>query len=465
MRSRGLLRLEPDAFVTVAASEWRTSAPASLADDYRSGQKQAWFAFSMTIGLMIVDHLDRQVIVSLLPYFKIAWGLSDKQLGALVSIVSVIVAVAGMPIALLADRWSRVRSISAMAIVWSVATIACLFTQNYGQLMAARAVVGLGEAGYGSVGAALIASLFPEQMRASLLGAFFASASIGSMLGVMLGGVIAAHWGWQAAFGVVGLPGLVLALLYLKVRDYGTVSLASKRAASNPTGGAAKIAVKTLARCRTIRWVCLGGAAQLIVVSSIWTWLPSFLNRHHDIAPAVAGVRAALVVLIGAAGSMVWGMVVDRLSKGRARRKTYTLAGLCLLGPLVLTPTFAFTDAILSGDTQFMLIALGGFVITCTVGPACALVMDVTHAGLRATGASVLSLCQNLLGMAAGPLLSGALSDAFGLDTALAVIPGFSVLAALLFLAASRTYESEIFREALTGSRSPATERDARSGR
>ena len=177
------------------------------------------------LGLMIFDYVDRQVIVSLFPHLKAEWGLSDKQLGALVSVVSVTVAIGGMPVALFADRVSRVKSIVAMAGVWSLATISCMFARGYGALFAARAVVGLGEAGYGSVGAALIASHFPARMRGTLMAGFFASASVGSVLGVMLGGVIAAHWGWKAAFGVVGIPGLVLALLYLFVRDYKTVEL------------------------------------------------------------------------------------------------------------------------------------------------------------------------------------------------------------------------------------------------
>src|SRR5690606_3782968 len=120
---------------------------------------------------------------------------------------------------------SRVKSIAVMATAWSLATISCMFTRNFGQLLAARAVVGLGEAGYGSVGAALISSVFPARLRGALLAGFFATASVGSVLGVLLGGFIAAHWGWQAAFGVGGVPGLVLALLYLKVRDYKTVAL------------------------------------------------------------------------------------------------------------------------------------------------------------------------------------------------------------------------------------------------
>ena len=420
-----------------------TAAP-DLADEYPFGRRQAWFAFAMTIGLMMVDYLDRQVIVSLFPHIKEAWGASDKQLGALVSIVSVTVALAGIPVALLADRWSRVRSIVVMATVWSLATIACFFTRNYGQLMAARAFVGLGEAGYGSVGAALIASVFPERMRAGLLAALFASASVGSVLGVMLGGVIAARWGWQAAFGVVGVPGLLLALLYLKVRDYRTVALRPEPALSAaPRPATARFALRSLVRSRTIRWVCLGAAAQLIVVSSIWAWLPSFLHRYHGMEPAAAGVHAAIVVMIGAAGSLLWGVVVDRVGTGASRRKTYVMAALCVVTLLLLVPTFAATSPDLDRGAQLSLIALGGFMMTCTVGPVSAIVIDVTHPGLRATGASVLSLFQNLLGLAAGPIVAGTLSDAFGLSTALTVTPLFGALAALFFLIASRSYEAE----------------------
>ena len=451
--------------------ELHTAAPGT-ADEYPFGRRQAWFAFAMTIGLMMVDYLDRQVIVSLFPYIKGEWGVSDRALGALVSIVSVTVALAGMPIALLADRWSRVRSIAVMATVWSLASIACLFTRNYGQLMAARAFIGLGEAGYGSVGAALIASVFPERMRAGLLAALFASASVGSVLGVMLGGMIATRWGWQAAFGVVGVPGLLLALLYLKVRDYRTVALGPEPAAAQPKPGAAAFAVKALARSRTIRWVCLGAAAQLIVVSSIWAWLPSFLNRYHGMAAGAAGVHAALIVLVGAAGSMFWGVFVDRVGAGRPRLKARIMAALCLLTLVLLVPTFAGTGAAMTRETQMALVALGGFMMTCTVGPVSAIVIDVTHPGLRATGASVLSLFQNLFGLAAGPVIAGSLSDSFGLDNALTVMPLFSAVAALCFVVASRSYEAEVARAArsaedTTGSatdaiQSPSVARDLR---
>jgi len=419
----------------------------AAASDYAAGKPAAWFAFAMTFALMLVDYIDRQVIVSLFPYIKAEWGLSDKQLGALVSVVSVTVAAGALPIALLADRTSRVKSIVAMAAVWSVATISCMFARGYAALFAARAMVGLGEAGYGSVGAALIASHFPARLRSRLLAAFFAAASVGSVLGVLLGGLIAARWGWQAAFGVVGIPGLLLALAYLKVRDYKTVELTPKlEHATRSTTSTVSYVASALMRSPTLLWVCLGGAAQLVVVSAVWAWLPSFLNRVHGIAPDRAGVMAALVVLGGAVGSVVWGAVVDRSATRRPRNKLNTMALLCVVSAAVLAPSFALEATF---TTQLVLVGVGGFLMTCTVGPVSAVVADVVHPGVRATGLAVLALFQNLLGLAAGPFLAGMLSDSVGLQAALALTPAFGLVAAGFFLLATRCYEADVQRVTL----------------
>jgi MFS family permease len=421
-----------------------------LPDDYLIGRGEAWFAFVMTIALMLFDYLDRQVIVSLFPYIKAEWGLSDKQLGGLVSVISVTVALGALPIALIADRTSRVKSIFVMATVWSIACISCMFSRSYSTLFAARAIIGVGEAGYGSTGVALLSSVFPARMRAALLGAFFAAASVGSVLGVLLGGLIAARWGWQTAFGVVGIPGLLLALLYLRVRDYRTVELTPTLAkATASTASTLSYIAKTLASSRTLLWVCLGAAAQVIVVSAVWAWLPSFLNRVHGVPPDQAGIKAAAVVLAGAVGGVVWGFVVDRAGATRPRNKLLTLAALCVCTMLVLAPTFWASTQASSGLTtqaQFALILVGGFLMTCTPGAASALVIDVVHPGMRATGSSVLGLTQNLLGLAVGPFVVGLLSDAYDLNTALAIVPAFSLLSAAFFLLAVRSYEPDMHR-------------------
>ena len=406
------------------------------------GPRAAWFAYGMTIALMIVDYVDRQVIVSMFPFLKAQWNLSDKELGLLVSIISITVAVFGIPVAWIADRASRVKSIVVMALLWSLACISCMFAQSYGQLLAARAVVGLGEAGYGSVGAAMVATHFPQRMRGGLLGGFFASASIGSVLGVILGGVIAVRFGWQAAFGIVGVPGLILALMYLFVRDYQTVETGGSGTVPTATRGEMARSIFTSS---TVRWVCIGAAAELITVSALWAWLPSFLNRTYGIAPDKAGIQAALVVLAGALGSLVLGVVVDRAGVRNPGGKFVAVAILSLLSMVTLMLAFGggHVGIALTQSTQFGLIVLGGFLATCTVGPAAAIVIDVIHPGVRSTGASVLSLVQNLFGLAAGPFIGGLLSDLIGLQNALALTPLACIIAAAAFVKARNGYHSD----------------------
>ena len=416
--------------------------PDGAGDGYLVGRTHAWFAFAMTFALMLFDYIDRQVIVSLFPHLKLAWNLSDKQLGALVSVISIVVAAGGIPVALWADRFSRVKSIFVMAALWSVASISCMFVRNYGQMFAARALVGVGETGYGSVGGALIVSLFPKRLRATLLGAFLAAASIGSVLGVILGGVIAAHWGWRAAFGVVGIPGLVLAFLYLLVPDYKTVALAPSRGHAPKTAWTfSKQILKLLGSSPAMWWTCLGAALQLIVVSTIWSWLPSYFVRYHDARPDQAAIHAAAIVLCGAAGSVVWGFMADRLAVRRPRHSLNMMALLTVFTTLVLAAVFG---GVVPARWETAAIAIGGFLMTCTMAPAASVVFNVIHPGVRSTGAAVLSLFQNLFGLAVGPFVAGVFSDAWGLKGALAIMPAFGLLATVCFLFARRTYEAEV---------------------
>jgi len=425
---------------------FHSAAPATDdRDGYLVSKPKAWFAFAMTFALMLFDYIDRQVIVSLFPHLKAAWGLSDMQLGGLVSIISIVVAAGGLPVALLADRFGRVKSIFAMATVWSLATIACMFTRNYSQLFLARALVGVGETGYGSVGGALIASLFPKRLRATLLGAFFAAVSIGSVLGVVIGGVIAARWGWEAAFGVVGIPGLVLAVAYLLVSDYKTVDMAPRTERKPSTMGFIRDTAAALTGSPTVWWTCIGSACQLVVVSTIWSWLPSYFNRYHGASADKAAMLAAVIVLCGAVGSFFWGVAADLVAVRRPRNKLLLMATLSTATLLVFGAAFGVS---MGPNHQFLLIALGGLMMMCTVAPAASVVLNVIHPGVRSTGAAILSLFQNLLGLAVGPFVGGLLSDAWGLQTAMAIMPAFGLLAALCFLRAMRTYEPDLAKVA-----------------
>ena len=140
---------------------------------------------------MLFDYIDRQLVVSMLPAIKSGWSLNDAQLGGLISIVSLTVGVLAIPVALLADRWSRVTSIFVMGAVRSLATVACAYATDHIQLLTLRGVVGIGEAGNFAAGTAILAHRFPTPMRAAILAAFSAVAAIDTVLGVILGGALA----------------------------------------------------------------------------------------------------------------------------------------------------------------------------------------------------------------------------------------------------------------------------------
>jgi len=404
-------------------------------------RRYAWSVFGILFALMVVDYIDRQVVVSMFPHLKAYWELSDRQLGGLVSIVSITVALGAVPLSL-ADRWSRVKSIFLMVLVWSLACISCALAASYSQLLGARSVVGLGEAAYGTVGAALLASLFPLRMRSTVLGAFFAAATLGSVMGVMLGGFIAERWGWQAGFGAVGIPGLVLCLVFLLiVRDYKTVALPCTTRPDGKPRTAARIVVAELLRPRTALLTCVGAGVNLLVVSTTWAWLPSFFNRYYGLAPDQAGVKTALVVLVGGAGTLLWSVVADRLMSRLPRARLLVPAATAILTALFMITAFALLPP---GNLQFALIIAGSLMMTGSVGTADAVIIDVIHPSVRATAASILSLMRNLFGLAAGPLLAGALSDAYGLPFALSVVPVVCFVAAALYILAARSYEADL---------------------
>jgi len=430
--------------MTVMSLGAATMPDAKPRDGWLVPRRQAWFAFTMAFLLMAFDFIDRQVVVAMFPALKSAWGLSDKQLGALISSVSITIAIFSFPIALFADRWSRVKSIAGMAVMWSLATIACGFTRSYGQLLAARSVIGLGEAGYGAAGGALLASMFPASRRATVVSGFLAAASVGSVLGVVLGGVVTQRWGWQAAFGVVGIPGLILALLFLRVRDYRTVPLIDAGAVRMGPGAV----LRALFRPRSALAAYFAGALQLVSASTLLAWLPSYFNRYYGLPVDQAGIKSAVVILLGSIGIVAWGHLADRLAVVDRRAKLLVPAACLLVTALILVPTFGLMRP---GNLQFAFLVAGGFMMTAASGSVPSVAIDVIHPGLRATAAAMVAVVQNLFGLAAGPLIAGALSDAYGLGVALAVMPLFCVASAVVLLFGSRAYPKDLDRAEAIG--------------
>ncbi|MGJ7512200.1 MFS transporter [Variovorax sp. GT1P44] len=407
----------------------------------RSAGAYAWTVFALTFGLMLSDYLSRQVIGAVFPFLKSDWGVSDSQLGALVSIVSVVVGVLTLPMSMVADRWGRVKSITLMAFVWCLATIACGLATSYTQLLVARAMVGVGEAAYAAAGAALLAHTFPIGRRAAIQGAFQSAGLFGSVLGVVIGGAVASQFGWRTAFFVVGAPGLLLALLYpFVVRDYQPPKLVAgdRGSAALPLGQL----VRQVFVSRSGNLTFLAFGLQMAIPSILIAWMPTFLVRSYAFDPRKAALMAAVVVLAAGIGVLFGGGIADRLSKGRPRYRAIVPAAYTLICGVMLAAGFALPP----GPLALGLILAGAVFAVAHGGCAVAIVMDVTHPAVRATVTATAVLGASLLGLAPGPFVVGLISDMSDLKTALTVAPLVSLVAAGLFLLASRTYERDAAR-------------------
>lgn len=405
-------------------------------------RRYAWLVFALTFGLLISDYMSRQVLNAVFPLLKSEWMLTDSQLGWLSGIVALMVGLLTLPLSFLADRFGRVKSLTIMAVLWSLATLGCALAESYGQMFTARFLVGVGEAAYGSVGIAVVMSIFPKEMRATLASAFMAGGMCGSFLGMALGGVMAEHFGWRWAFGGMATFGLMLALLYpivvkeKKINPLGQVYTKEQQPVK------VKNALKTLYSSRTVVATYIGSGLQLFVAGSIIVWMPSYLNRYYAMPTDKAGILAAVIVLGGAVGTIFCGMLSDRLGRVRADRKTSLAISFCLGSCLLLSAAFALP----AGTVQLVLLCLGVFIVIGTNGPSMAMVANLTHNSVHSSAFATLTIANNLLGLALGPLVIGKVSDHLGLHGAFQLMPLMSIFAAAVFFYAKRHYHNDITR-------------------
>ncbi|MFI5634939.1 MFS transporter [Streptomyces sp. NPDC051664] len=403
----------------------------------------AWLVFALSFGLMLSDYMARQVLNAVFPMLKAEWLLSDAQLGSLTGIVAVMVGVLTFPLSLLADRWGRVKSLVIAATVWSLATLGCAVSASYGQMFLGRFMVGVGEAAYGSVGIAVVLSVFPISRRATLSGAFIGGGSFGSVLGVSIGGVIAQEHGWRWAFGAMGIFGLVLAAIYGIVVTEKRLGPASTRNSAK-SGERAPVRTQLPRLFSTVSVICayIGSGLQLFIAMSLLAWMPSFLNRYYAMPPAKAGLTAGVFALISGTGMILCGIVADRLSRKAAARK-WTVAIACSLTSLVL---LMIGFQLPAGLLQLVLIATGTLVAAGTAGPAAAMVANLTPAALAATAFATLTLANSLLGLAPGPAVTGMLADHLGLLGALQVVPLVALAGGTAFIIGKSFYEKDLRR-------------------
>ncbi len=428
-----------------------TAKPASgdAIDSPSVSYAYAWIVFALTFGLLLSDYMSRQVLNAVFPLLKATWHLSDTRLGSLSGVVALMVGVLTFPLSVLADRWGRVRSVILMGTLWSIATLACALSRNYDDMLLARAFVGVGEAAYGSVGLAIVLSIFPPSLRATLTGAFMAGGAFGSVFGMSLGGIVAVRLGWRWSFGAMAMFGCILVLAYWLIVTERRIT-----ASRASTDGGANVIAQSAARpsfgallrglFSTVSVICayVGSALQLFIMGAVLAWMPSFLHRYYGLAPDRAGVGAAAFLLLGGAGMIVCGIVTDRISQTFAIRKWVSAIAYSLSSFVLLAVGFHLH----AGPVQLAVIGAGVFLVAGTSGPAGAMVARLTPEAIHASAFGTLTLVNNLLGLAPGPLVTGMIADRIGLLGALQAIPFAALAATVVFAIGRRYYSSDLER-------------------
>jgi MFS transporter, Spinster family, sphingosine-1-phosphate transporter len=383
------------------------------------------YALGLLLAVNLLNYIDRQVLFAVFPLIKIDLQLSDTALGFLGSAFMFSYMLFAPLFGWLGDNWSRTRLASGGLVVWSLATALSGLAPGYRTLLAARATIGVGEASFGTVSPGLIADFFPKERRGRVLAWFYVAIPVGSALGYLLGGVLGQRYGWHAAFLLVGVPGLLLAI---PIALLSTPPRGGNDAAPPPQEGQVATGYAALFKNRSFVCNTLAMAAMTFAIGGLAQWLPSFLNRAHSLDVAKANTLfGATTVLAGILGTLAGGWLGDRWQKKSG--KGYLLVS--GWGFLIGTP-FAAWAILAPGLTSCIsAIFIAEFFLFLNTGPLNTVIINVTNPAVRAMAFAVNIFFIHALGDAVSPSILGWLSDQWGLASALLITPLAMVLAAL----------------------------------
>ncbi len=402
------------------------------------------YIFVLLFLLYMFDYIDRMIVTSMFVHIEAALGITHTQSGLLVSAVYWAIVLLTFPVSILIDRWNRTKTIGIMAVLWSLATALCALTGNFAQLLLTRALIGVGEAGYAPGGSAVISGLYPEDKRSKMMGLWNASIPLGTAIGVLAGGIIATRLGWKHAFGIVALPGLIVAILFFFIKDYKTVDLSLTDSNNNKTKMKPKDITREFLSRPSLLFTYFGFAAVVFVTTSLITWLSTYFTVTRGISVEKAGSMASAVMVLAIIGAPAGGIITDRWRKKNIRARLYFPAITSVLAAVFLLCALWLTK----GTLQYVFFLLMGVTVTAFLPGAAAVTQDVIHPGLRAMSYAIAVVVQNLLGASTAPLVIGKLYDLYTIKTALALLPFMLLLGALLFFAGSRFYVKDIDKTA-----------------
>ena len=404
-------------------------------------------ALGMLVLVYTFNFIDRQIVGILAVPIKADLDLSDAQLGLMGGLAFALFYTGlGIPVAILADRFSRTWIMTLALVIWSAMTAAAGLANNFWQLFMARIGVGVGEAGGVAPAYSLISDLFPPEQRARALSIYSFGIPIGSALGIVFGGVIASLIDWRFAFFAVGLAGVLLAPVFrLTIKEPQRGRFDRWRGDHAPP--ALATILRTLMNKPSFWVISLGASCSSMMGYGLFFWFPSFFVRSYGMTLLDASLFYGAILLVGGlAGVWIGGWAGDRFGQG-SRKAFVKIPALAFLLTIpfyvlgILSPTPVLSFFVLLVPTALGLVWLG---------PVISTIQHLVRPDMRATASAVFLFINNLIGIGVGTWAIGALSDAlqlhYGADSlrySILAGTGFYLMASGLFYLSSRWLERD----------------------
>ncbi len=388
-------------------------------------------ALAVLFLVNVLNFYDRQALNAVLEPLRREFSLSDTQLGGLVTLFTVVFAVAGLPLGKLADTHSRRRLLAGGIAVWTGLTALAGQASSYAMLLGTRLGVGIGEAVCTPAATSWIGDLVPPERRARAMAFFMMAVPVGGMLSFAIGGPVAQAHGWRAALTLAAIPGLVLvpAVLWLREPVRTVTALEDQPRVILPP---------------TFWWIAASGAVVNFALYSFSTFLPAFLTRYHGMSVAQAGVWSG----IGTGVSGILGASIAATAGDRVRNRLWLAAAASLVAA---GPIFAAIRMPAGSAAAAVWLAMTGYgLLQMYYGLVYAAIQDIVRPENRGRAMAAYFVVTYLGGASWGPLATGRLSDflahrsglggeaarAIGLHNAMYVVPALAVvLAAVLWIA------------------------------
>ncbi len=396
----------------------------------------ALWTLGVFTAINLLNYLDRFIVSPLLPELKREMGLSDTQLGALVPAFMLVYMFAAPIFGAWGDRRSRTHAIALGVGLWSIATVLAGFAHGYPHLLAARALVGIGEAAFVAIAAAMLADLFPAGDRARVYAVLNMAIPVGSALGFIFGGLIGHHYGWRAAFFVAGAPGLALAVSVLWLKDPPRGAQDGQRRGDLPATQGPVALYGALLRRRPYMLVVLGYAAYTFALGGLAYWMPTFLERVRGIPIDQASVSfGEIVVVTGFIGTFAGGWLSDYLLRYSGQAYLWFSGAVTVLA----APAAYLALSAPSHSVYLPAIVVAELLLFMSTGPINAAIVNIVSPLERASAVALSMFTIHLLGDVPSPVLIGCISDHMGsLARAVLIVPIAVLVGGIVWLIAAR---------------------------